>query len=318
MNFLNLYYFLTAAEELNFTRAAKRLFISQQSLSNHIAKLEKEYGVTLFDRGVPMTLTAAGEVLLETAREVTDMMGQCEQRMQDIKDFRKGKLSIGIPVTRGTIMLPQLFAAFHQMYPQMRLEIFEGSSSSEVDQALYDGKVDLAIGYALPDDPGVISTPLYEERLILLAPNRLLSDYFTASQVKKMKQHPQPISIFAECPFIAQNQSTMGGRLFASICREAQMEPRIVLVTQNILTQINLCSVELGFCTVPNSFVVRGSLSGEAGTFGLFSGHEDGRITTFDLASRIGGKPLGINRLRRKMLTQAGKEFIQLAQAMYA
>ena len=48
INFLNLEYFLVAAEELNFTRAAKKLFISQQSLSNHISNLEKEFDVVLF------------------------------------------------------------------------------------------------------------------------------------------------------------------------------------------------------------------------------------------------------------------------------
>ena len=47
MNFLNLYYFRVAAEELSFTNAAKRLFISQQSLSNHISRLENEFGVIL-------------------------------------------------------------------------------------------------------------------------------------------------------------------------------------------------------------------------------------------------------------------------------
>ena len=55
MNFLNLQYFCVAAEELSFTKAAKRLFISQQSLSSHISRLEEEFGVVLFNRTQPVT-----------------------------------------------------------------------------------------------------------------------------------------------------------------------------------------------------------------------------------------------------------------------
>ena len=51
MNFRNLHYFLMVAEEKNITHAAQRLYISQQSLSGHIAKLEEELGVPLFERG---------------------------------------------------------------------------------------------------------------------------------------------------------------------------------------------------------------------------------------------------------------------------
>ena len=51
MNFRNLQYFLAAAEEKNITHAARKLYISQQSLSGHIAKLEEELGVSLFQRG---------------------------------------------------------------------------------------------------------------------------------------------------------------------------------------------------------------------------------------------------------------------------
>ena len=73
MNFLNLKYFIVTAEEMNFTKAAKRLFISQQSLSNHIAKLEDYFGVQLFDRNTPLTLTDAGESLLKSARKILNV-----------------------------------------------------------------------------------------------------------------------------------------------------------------------------------------------------------------------------------------------------
>ena len=134
MNLTNLTYFIAAAEELNFTRAARRLYISQQALSSHIAKLEEYYQVPLFDRGNPMTLTDAGRVLYQSAVQVTETLELCDRRLQDIKDFTRGSLSVGIPVTRGTMMLPQLCSAFHQLYPKVHLEIFEGQTTPEVEQ----------------------------------------------------------------------------------------------------------------------------------------------------------------------------------------
>ena len=73
INFLNLEYFLVAAEELNFTKAAKKLFISQQSLSNHISNMEKEFDVILFNRTTPLTLTYAGQALKAKARQMLEL-----------------------------------------------------------------------------------------------------------------------------------------------------------------------------------------------------------------------------------------------------
>ena len=61
MNFLTLKYFIAVAEELSITKASEKLFISQQSLSKHIIKLEKELEVTLFERAPTMSLTYAGK-----------------------------------------------------------------------------------------------------------------------------------------------------------------------------------------------------------------------------------------------------------------
>ena len=93
MNFLNLEYFLVATEELNFTKAAKRLYISQQSLSNHISNMEKEFGIILFNRTSPLTLTYAGQVLKERAREMLDLRDETYREIRDIKDFSTGQLS---------------------------------------------------------------------------------------------------------------------------------------------------------------------------------------------------------------------------------
>ena len=69
MNFLHLKYFLLVAEELNITRAAERLYISQQSLSNHISNMEKELDVKLFTRSPKLSLTYAGELFNTPGRD---------------------------------------------------------------------------------------------------------------------------------------------------------------------------------------------------------------------------------------------------------
>ena len=101
MNFLNLQYFVMAADEGNITRAAEKLNISQQSLSNHIANLEKTFQVELFVRKPSLTLTYAGERLYSHAVRILDIQSQIENEMKDISKHKNGVLRIGISYTRG-------------------------------------------------------------------------------------------------------------------------------------------------------------------------------------------------------------------------
>ena len=108
INFLNLEYFLVAAEELNFTKAAKRLYISQQSLSNHISNLEKEFDIALFHRTTPLTLTYAGQVLEKRAREILELREETYHEIADIKDFSKGmkvKLAFAVALSHNAELL---------------------------------------------------------------------------------------------------------------------------------------------------------------------------------------------------------------------
>ena len=117
MNLLNLRYFLVAAEELNFTRAARRLYISQQSLSGHILKLENYFGVELFDRSPPMTLTSAGTCLMRYAKRMLDSVDELEKEVQDIKGSHSGELTIGITRARGAVYLPMILPKFNRDFP---------------------------------------------------------------------------------------------------------------------------------------------------------------------------------------------------------
>ena len=135
INFLNLEYFLAAAEELNFTKAARRLFISQQSLSNHILNMEKEFDVVLFNRTSPLTLTYAGQALKKRARQLLALKDETYRELADIKDFSIGKLTIGVSHTRGRVILPEILPIYREQFPNIDLCLVEGNST-ELDQGL--------------------------------------------------------------------------------------------------------------------------------------------------------------------------------------
>ena len=84
MNFSSMEYFVVLAQERNFTRAAERLHMTQQSLSSHIAAMEKELGCQLFVRHIPLDLTYAGEVML---RYAGNFQKEHEKMLRDAHSF---------------------------------------------------------------------------------------------------------------------------------------------------------------------------------------------------------------------------------------
>ena len=277
----SLEYFAVAAEELNFTRAARRLFISQQALSNHILKLEEYYGVRLFDRGNPMTLTEAGKALQRHAKGILNSVEDSAREVQDIKNFKQGELTVGIPVTRGTIMLPPLLSAFHKMFPQIRLRLVEGTISGNIADALYDGTADLCIGYQPEDTAELAVTPLFEEKFVILVPNRLIKEYLSPGQ-----------------------QRTLG--------RD------VVVYTENLITEASLCMEEMGACVLPYTFVAPNQRLNGRGNTTLFSQEGLSRLSVYPLdCSSCGTFQISVCRLKGKLLTRAGREFINLAREIY-
>jgi len=108
MNFTNLKYFLAVADELSFSRAAEKLYVTQQNLSNHISRLEDELQVTLFDRSPVLRLTYAGECMRDYARQLVATEQQMQLHLGDISQQRRARLRIGVTRTRGRMMLTEV------------------------------------------------------------------------------------------------------------------------------------------------------------------------------------------------------------------
>lgn len=103
MNLKSMEYFMIAAEEMSFTRAAERLYISQQALSSHISRLEEEYKVKLFERRPTLRLTLEGEQMLYYGENILDSNKKMLASFSDISVNCRNTLRLGMSRLRSSV-----------------------------------------------------------------------------------------------------------------------------------------------------------------------------------------------------------------------
>lgn len=156
MTITQLLYVLAVAEHQNFTRAAKKVFVTQPTLSMQIQKLEEELGVKIFDRDQkPIALTAIGEKIVEQARNIVDESERIHDIIDQQKGFVGGEFVIGIIPTVMSTLLPMFLNNFIKKYPKLNLKIEEVSTPNLIEQ-LEEGHIDV----------GIAATPLENDKLI--------------------------------------------------------------------------------------------------------------------------------------------------------
>ncbi|MGB2965606.1 MAG: LysR family transcriptional regulator [Anaerolineales bacterium] len=126
--------FLVAAETLNFTQAAERLHMSQPSVSQHIRALEKHFEEVLFIRqGRALILSDAGRILIPLAQQFVKQSIRINETMSSLKGHIKGRINIGCNAVSGKYVLPEFFAQFHNLYPEVTIRCQTDSCSSPLE-----------------------------------------------------------------------------------------------------------------------------------------------------------------------------------------
>lgn len=154
MDLRSLHYFTVVAEELNITRAAERLNMSQPPLSGQIRNLEEELGVKLFIRGKRhLTITEAGALLYRRAKQLLELSDQTRQEIRSMEGL-SGDLNISLVEGRAPFLLARWIAGFRAEFPQVGIHLWNGSGD-EVMERLHRGLADLAL-VAAPYDPELL------------------------------------------------------------------------------------------------------------------------------------------------------------------
>jgi DNA-binding transcriptional LysR family regulator len=162
--------FLAAAESLSFSDAAKHLHLSQPTISHTIQVLERELGVTLFDRSSsPLHLTDAGRLLLPRARKLVHDSVEIRELISSVQETVVGSVRIACSTTSGKYLLPQLAARFHLRYPGVSVKILSCSQTTVIPQLL-DDEAGLGVMSRDPCGEGFECQEFFEDHIVLIAP----------------------------------------------------------------------------------------------------------------------------------------------------
>ena len=220
MDLKQLEYFIAVAEEANFTRAAKRVHISQSGVSAQIRKLELDLGVVLIDRsGRTATLTTAGVIALERARSVLESVSALREALNEMTGLIQGQLTVGM-ITGCTVQgLFDTLAAFHVDHPGIDISLVEDNSGPLTDR-VRSGQLDLAlIGIAGEPPPGLGALSITSERIVAAVP-------FEHPLAEKNRT---TLSEVGEWPIVCMPEGTAPRSLFNQACSAQGVVANIVL-----------------------------------------------------------------------------------------
>lgn len=166
MTFRHLKIFVTVADVGSMSGAAKELYISQPSVSQAIAELEKNYNVKLFERlSQKLYITEEGERLLSYARHIIGSFEEMEKALREMES--SPHLHIGCSVSVGTYLLNDLWDKIEEKYPGCRIVATVDNTSAIENQVLHND-LDLAIVEGIVKSEELVRIPVFQDELVLL------------------------------------------------------------------------------------------------------------------------------------------------------
>jgi LysR family transcriptional regulator, transcription activator of glutamate synthase operon len=234
--------FVVGARTEHFGRTADNRHMSQSAVSKAIGRVEAELGVPLFDRqGRTVRLNRYGRSFQRHVEEALRAIEAGRTAVADAADPDRGEVALGFMPSLGPTLIPTLVQEFGQRYPRVRFLLSQGGSETVVSM-LENGQLDLCLSSPDPQRPGVEWTPLWSERLVLVAP---------PGDPAIGPGDPIALHDVADSPFVALKPGYGLRRITDALCAEAGIRPRIVFEGADVPTVRGLVGAGMGVAILP-------------------------------------------------------------------
>ena len=262
LNFHHLFYFWRVARGGHLTRAARELHVSQSAISRQILLLEDELKEPVFLRvGRRIRITPAGEALLQLSHRVFQDLKDTIAGITDSQESLRGTLRLLGGMTVCLYVFPTLMTELKRQHPEVDLKVMSGSSERCLQQ-LRAGAGDLALLTLPVDQPDLVTVPVLQEELLLIAAAK-------HPLSRKRKVLPQDL---VRQPFVLFEQGSNTRRAIDEFFLSARIEPQIVMETENVEIIKAMVRTGIGISIIPYQAAARDVSSGH-----LFFSRIEGR-----------------------------------------
>jgi DNA-binding transcriptional LysR family regulator len=223
LNFNQFRVFYYAAKNLNFTAAAGELFITQPAVTSQIKSFEEFCNLKLFKkRGRRIYLTDEGKSLYACATKVFKYEKEIENIIDDMRELKRGILSLGTAKTYARYFMPLMISTFHKSYPNIKIQLNEGSSL-EMIYSLLNFKIEVAVIARTEDSPEIHFFPFSREEMVVIVST---DHHLSRKKAVTFKD------LSAE-PFIMKEKGSGTRKLVEELFEAAQCAPDILMETSN-------------------------------------------------------------------------------------
>ena len=250
MELESLYYFMETARDLHITRTAGRLHISQQTLSNHIARLEEYYGAKLFYRYPTLQLTGAGKDVLNFAQRVHQEEINLRAVLTDTLQSDTGEIAISASSPRFNYYLPDVLEKFSAEYPNVTIDLID-RTSDDSEVLVQKNQVDFAVTVDTEARKLKVNVKAScEDPVYFCVSDKLLRKYYGDDMyaLREKSINGADLADFSRLPFLIVSPLGRMGRRIAHCFSDAGYEPKVYLKAGYTTIMAPLCNAALAGC----------------------------------------------------------------------
>ena len=299
MNLKQLEAFVQVAEGGSFSRAAKELYLTQPTISAHIASLEKELNVRLFIRNTKeVSLSEDGKELYKYAKPMMDLEHKIEERFGSGEEPGKHCITIAASTVPAQYLLPAILKRYNEKYPEEQLKILEMDSAKVVLRVI-DHMVDVGLTGTTLEKKYCRYVPFYKDQLVVITPN-------TEKYRKLQAESADDISWICQESFIMREEGS-GTR------KEAEKQFARAGISVEELDVI---------ASIENQETIKKSVSQGLGISVLSAlaskdEVEEGHILAFPIPGADSGRDINLVYNKNYQLSRSAERFIRIVKEVY-